>query len=328
MAKLHLAHIHLLISHILNKDPDIMEKQIFSEISAIKSRRTLKDTLIFMEEGQVITNPHLYLRNCEGYSNRYLIAKVANWKDLYTKIICRNYEEIDAAMYIHLWRRNRLVYLKYHNTLKRDVHDVIEQGQLDYFHAIHPHSTTDKKLSRILEVEPANKSHIPAENLDKKFDWDYDTKQVFWWLSINYRLSLTEMARQLHVSRTTIKRKKELIKEFAYIHYPTFICSRPNYTRILSSFYTEYPGYIKEIFQSLSATCYLFGNQERTLCFINTTLPSYSIEILEELEEKSIIEDLNTGMVVRSWNRIEEEYRLGRIPEKFFWMFKKRKKDK
>ena len=327
MTKLHLPHIHLLISHSLNEDPDIMEKQILSEIPPIKSRKTLKDTLIFMENSQIIMNPHLYIRNCKGYSNHYLIAEVANWKDLYTKIICRNYEEIDAAMYIRSWKKNRLVYLKYHNALRRKVHGIIEQGPLDYFHAIHPQSITDK-LSESLEVEPGKKSIIPAETQDRPFDWDYDTKQVFQWLSINYRLSLTEMAKQLHVSRTTIKRKKELIKEFAYIHYPTFICSRPNYTRILSSFYTEYPEYLKEIFQNLSATCYFFGNSERTLLFVNTTLPSYSIEILEELEEISIIEDLNTEIVVRSWNRITEQYRMGKIPEKFFWMFKKEKKDK
>lgn len=181
------------------------------------------------------------------------------------------------------------------------------------------------KLPESLQRKP-QKSLIPSESVDNPFDWDYDTKQVFWWLSINYRLSLTEMAKKLRVSRTTVKRKKELIKEVAYIHYPTFICSRPNYTRILSSFYTEYPQYIEETFQNLSATCYLFGDQKRTLCFINTTLPSYSIEVLEELEERSIIEDLNTEVVVRSWNRIEEEYRLGKIPERFFWMFKKEKK--
>ena len=327
MAKLHLSHIHLLISQILNRYPDIVEKQILKEIPTIKTLRTLKDTLVFMEENQIITNPHLYIRNCEGYSNHYLIAEVANWKDLYTRIICRNYEEIDVAMYIHSWRKNRLAYLKYHNTLQRKVQNVIEEGPLDYFHAIHPQSTTDK-LPKSLEVEPHEEFLIPTETLDKPFDWDYDTRQVFRWLSINYRLSLTEMAKQLGVSRTTIKRKKELIRELAYIHYPTFICSRPNYTRILSSFYTEYHQYIKEILQNLSATCYLFGSLERTLCFINTTLPSYSIEILEELEERSIIEDLNTEIVVRSWNRIEEEYRLGRIPERFFWMFRKGKKDK
>lgn len=324
MAKLHLSHIHLLISHSLNRNPDIMEKQILSEIPTIKSRRTLKDTLIFMEDSQIITNPHLYIRNCNRYSNHYLIAEVANWKDLYTKIICKNYEEIDAATYIRSWKKNRLAYVKYHNTLRRKVRNVIEQGSLDYFHAIHPQSVADK-LSESLQGEP-HKSLIPTESVDNPFDWDYDTKQVFWWLSINYRLSLTEMAKKLRVSRTTVKRKKELIKEVAYIHYPTFICSRPNYTRILSSFYTEYPQYIEETFQNLSATCYLFGDQKRTLCFINTTLPSYSIEVLEALEERSIIEDLNTEVVVRSWNRIEEEYRLGKIPERFFWMFKKEKK--
>lgn len=324
MAKLYLPHIHLRVSHHLNEHPDIMEKQILKKIPAIKSRKTLKDTLIFMEENQIILNPHLYIRNCKGYSNYYMIVAVKNWKDLYTKIICRNYEEIDAAMYIRSWKKNRFAYLKYHNDLKTTVHKVVEQGPLDYFHAVHPHTITDKGLSWDQELELCKKSHIP-DNLDRKFDWDYDTKQVLWWLRINYRLSLTEMARQLDVSRTTIKRKKELIKEFAYIHYPTFIHSRPNYTRILSSFHTEYPGYIEKMFQNVSATCYLFGNREKTLLFINTTLPSYAIEVLEELEERAIIEDLNTEIVVRSWNRVEEEYRRGKISEKFFWMFKKRK---
>ena len=180
---------------------------------------------------------------------------------------------------------------------------------------------------RIPDSEP-DRSQILVDNLNKKFDWDYDTKQVFWWLSINYRLGLTQIGRQLAVTRTTVRRKKRQIEEYTYIYYPTFIHSRPNYTRIISSFCTDYPEYIKEIFQNLSATCYLFENSERTLLFVNTTLPSYSIEVLEELEERAIIEDLNTELAVRGWDRIVEEYRLGRIPEKFFWMFKGRIKKK
>jgi hypothetical protein len=96
----------------------------------------------------------------------------------------------------------------------------------------------------------------------------------------------------------------------------------------LSSFHTEYSEYIKEIFQRLSATCYLLGNKERTLLFANTILPGLVIQVLEELENRTIIEDLNTEIAVKDWNRIEDEYRLGRIPERFFWMFKGRIKKK
>ena len=81
-------------------------------------------------------------------------------------------------------------------------------------------------------------------------------------------------------------------------------------------------------FQQLSATCYLFGNKERTICFVNTILPGLVIQVLEELEQKTIIEDLSTEIAVKDWNKIEDEYRLGRIPEKFFWMFKGRIKKK
>jgi hypothetical protein len=326
MAKRYTSDIHLHLSHILNKYPDIPENYILDKTSKIKARRALKETLIYMEEQQIILNPYLYIRNCEGYSNHYIIAEVKNWKDLYEKIICKNWEAIDSAFYIRSWKKNRLAYIKYHNTLEKKVPHILEQGPIDYACILHPHSLTDQNLT--IPIEPDKKSHIPANNLNKKFDWDYDTKQVFWWLSINYRLSLSQIGRQLMVSRTTVRRKKRLIEEFTSIYYPTFIHSHPNYTRILSSFYTEYPEYIKKIFQNLSATCYLFGNRDRTLLFINTTLPSYAIEVLEELEERTIIEDLNTELVVRGWDRIVEQYRQGRIPEKFFWMFKGRIKKK
>ena len=69
---------------------------------------------------------------------------------------------------------------------------------------------------------------------------------------------------------------------------------------------------------------YLFGNREKTLCFANTTLPSYVIQVFEELEQKAIVEELNTEITVRSWNKIIDEFQLGKIPEKFFWMFKKK----
>ena len=243
---------------------------------------------------------------------------------MYERIICRNWEAIDAAFYIRSWKKNRLAYIKYHNALEKEVPHVLEQGPIDFMCIIHPQSVTDQDFKN-LELEP-KKSFIPPDVMDRPFDWDYDTKQVFWWLSINYRLSLTHIGRQLEVTRTTVKRKKQLIKEFTHIHYPTFICSRPNYTGILSSFYTDYPEYLKKIFQHLSATCYLFGNRERTLCFINTTHPSHVNNVFEELEQKTIIEDLNTEVTVRGWNRIDDEYRMGKIPEKFFWMFKRKKR--
>jgi len=288
------------------------------------SRKTVKETLILMEERQIIMNPHLYIRNCEGYSNHYMITEVENWKDLYEKIICRNWEAIDAAFYIRSWKKNRLAYIKYHNTLKGEVPHVLEKGPIDFMCVIHPQSTIDHKLPKKLESEPDKKSQILSDRLNKKFNWDYDTKQVFWWLSINYRLSLTQIARQLKVSRTTVRNKKRLIEEFTCIHYPMYIHTFTSYTGVLSSFYTEYPEYIKEIFQNLSATCYLFGNQEKILCFVNTTLPSYVTHVFEELEKKGIVEDLNTEITVRSWNKIVDEFQLGRIPEKYFWMFKRK----
>jgi len=327
MRKRYISDIHLHLSHILNDYPDISENYILDKTSKIKARRALKETLIYMEEQQIVLNPYLYIHNCEGYSNHYIISEVKNWKDLYEKIICKNWEAIDSVFYIRSWKKNRLAYIKYHNALEREVHNVLEQGPIDYVCILHPQSLTDNELT-ISDVEP-KRSQIPMDNRNREFDWDYDTKKVFWWLSINYRLSLTQISRQLGVSRTTVRRKKRVIEEFTSIYYPTFIHSCPSYTRILSSFYTEYLEYVKRIFQNLSATCYLFGNRDRTLCFINTTLPSYSIEVLEELEERGIIKDLNTELAVRGWNRIVEQYRLGRIPERFFWMFKgkiKRKK--
>ncbi len=326
MTKIYSSNIHLLLSHILNQNPNILEKDIRGKIPEIKSRKTVKETLIYMEEQQIIMNPYLYIHNCNGYENHYIIAEVKNWKDLYERIICRNWETIDSAFYIRSWKKNRLAYIKYHNTLEKKVNNVLEEGPIDYVCIIHPQSVTDQNIT-IPESEP-KKSHISPVDLHKSFDWDYDTKQVFWWLSINYRLGLTQIGRQLGVSRTTVRRKKQLIEEFTSIYYPTFIHSRPNYTRIISSFHTEYPEYLKMIFQHLSATCYLFGNRERTICFVNTTLPGLVIQVLEELEQKTIIEDLSTEIAVKDWNKIEDEYRLGRIPEKFFWMFKGRIKKK
>ena len=325
MAKRLKMDIHLLLSHILNRYPGIVENNILDKISKIKTRRALKETLIFMEEHQIIVNPHLYVRNCDGYSNHYMIVKVKNWKDLYERIICRNWEAIDSAFYIRSWKQNRLAYLKYHNTLEREPRDILEEGPIDYFCIIHPQCTTDQQFKNH-ELKPDKKSQILPDRLNRKFDWDYDTKQVFWWLKVNYRMSLTQIARQIEVSRTTIRRKKRLIEEFSYIHYPTFIHSRPNYTGILSSFSTEYPEFLKKIFQNLSATCYLFGNRDKTLLFINTTHPSYVNTILEELEQRTIVEDLNSEITIKGWNRVDDEYRLGRIPEKFFWMFRRKKR--
>jgi len=209
-------------------------------------------------------------------------------------------------------------------------HNVVEEGPVEYFRIIHPQSLNDRALANVRKMEPDKKSHMPAEELNKHLDWDYDTKQVFRWLGINYRLSLTEIARQIETSRTTVRRKKDLIKEVAHIHYPTFIHSFSSYSFILSSFQTECPEFLVKAFENLSATSYLFGNRDRTLCFLATTLPGFVMRTLENLEERGIVEDLNVEITAKRWSQIEEEYKQGKIPEKFFWMFKriKRKKEK
>jgi hypothetical protein len=48
----------------------------------------------------------------------------------------------------------------------------------------------------------------------------------------------------------------------------------------------------------LSVTCYPLGNQGRIL-FVNTKLPSYSIELLEEMEE--------------GWKKAREHFSLGEM---------------
>ncbi|KYK30082.1 MAG: hypothetical protein AYK19_18765 [Theionarchaea archaeon DG-70-1] len=330
MTKVHNSDIHLLLSHILNKNPDILLDGILAQISEIKSRKVLKDTLFYMEKQQILMNPSLIMYNCENHTNRYLIAEVKNWNDLYRRIICKNYETIEAAYYIRSWKGNRLAFLWYHNTLEKEVQNVVEEGPIEYFRIIHPQSLTDRALASAWEMEPGKKSYILSEKLDKHLDWDYDTKQVFRWLNINYRLSLTEIARQIKTSRTTVRRKKEMIREAVHVYYPTFIHKYSSYSFILSSFLTEYPEFLLRVFENLSATSYLFGNQNRTLCYLATTLPGYLMRTLENLEERGVVEDLNAEITAKGWNQIEEEYKQGKTPEKFFWMFKriKRKKSK
>ena len=328
MTKIIKSDIHLLLSHILNKNPDILLDGILAQISKIKSRKVLKDTLFYMEKQQILMNPSLIIRNCKNHTNRYLIAEVKNWNDLYKRIISRNYENIKTVYYIRSWKGNRFAYVKYHNSLEEEIQNVIEDGPIEYFRIIHPQSLTDRSLSNVKEMEPEKKSRIPLEKMNDYLNWDYDTKQVFRWLSINYRLSLTEIARQIKTSRTTVRRKKELIEEFTHIHYPTFIHSYPSYTFILSSFLTEYPEFLVKVFENLSATCYLFGNQERTLCYLATTLPGFVVKTFESLEERGIVENLNVEIIAKSWNQIEEEYNLGTIPGKYFWMFKRIKRKK
>ena len=328
MTKIYKPDIHLSLSHILNKNPNILLDDILAQVSEIKSRKVLKDTLLYMEKHQILMNPSLIIRNCENHTNRYIIAGVKNWNDFYKRIICKNYENIKVAYYIRSWNKNRLAFLWYHNTLEKEVPNILEEGSIEYFRIIHPQSLTDQALANVKEMGPDKKSYIPAEKLNNYLDWDYDTKQVFKWLNINYRLSLTEIARQIETSRTTVRRKKELIEEVVHVYYPTFIHSYPSYSFILSSFLTEYPAFLVKTFQNLTATSYLFGNQDRTLCYLATTLPGFVIKTFETLEERGIVEDLNVEITAKGWNQIEEEYKQGKIPEKFFWMFKRIKRKK
>lgn len=89
---------------------------------------------------------------------------------------------------------------------------------------------------------------------------------------------------------------------------------------------TDYPEFLAKVLENLSATSYLFGNQDRTLCFLATTLPRYVMKTLENFEERGMVEDLNVEITAKGWNQIEEEYKQGKIPEKFFWMFKRIKR--
>lgn len=52
------------------------------------------------------------------------------------------------------------------------------------------------------------------------------------------------------------------------------------------------------------------------------------MKTLENLEERGIIEDLNVEITAKGWNQIGEEHKQGKIPERFFWMFKRKKRKK
>ena len=75
---------------MLNRNPDILLDDILSQISEIKSREVLKDTLFYMEKQQILMNPSLIICNCKNHSNRYLIVEVKNWNK------SRDYREISS----------------------------------------------------------------------------------------------------------------------------------------------------------------------------------------------------------------------------------------
>lgn len=152
-----------------------------------------------------------------------------------------------------------------------EVDDIMEQGSIDYFHAIHPQSITDQELPKKLESEPTQKSSILPERLDRQFDFK-STHNISDNLMDRTVIPCSSRRRVLlFLALCTASSKSTSLKAFfnSFLYFmqsPFFICNNPyKYicTDTIASFqqvsvlphledcflfgFSQYQDYIKEV---------------------------------------------------------------------------------
>ncbi len=325
MGKVRDPSIHLKLGHLLNKYPHASVDKIYKiarKKKIIGSINTIWNTLEYMEKNRIVENPRCVIKNFKNYTNMHYVLKTENWKEFISDFFPKHRESIDMVHCMNAYGE-AYVYVKTHCKLPdSDLFKVLENHVWTNFIPVIPHSITSKDFEEVLKTEPEEESTLDDFTMDKDLEWNDELWNTFYWISVNFRMTHTDLAKLLKVSPQTAYRRRMLIDESIVVHYPIFIGGWKPYEFLFSSFETKYPSFFIDILSKNTSVSYVVETENTTTCFINTIIPTIVEDAMDKYEENGIISNMRR---MRMYNRLDpilEDYKKGIIAEKYFWMFK------
>lgn len=285
------------------------------------SKHTFYKTLNYMEARDIIVNPSVIIKNHANYTTRFYFIEVEDGKKALEELIDR-YKEYINVVFTFSSLKSSFLYIAAHEKLDVEGNLMLEDTVAEYS-VIFPCKEHEKNPQRVLPSFVLNLKFTRKERLG----WDEKMWEIYYWLRVNFRLYNSEIGRQVGLDPVTVARRKKKMLPSLYVHYPMYAEGRDNYSMILFIL-EDIPDLDKllALLSDLSATSYLIrGSRGTYLCFALTrkvnTFP---------LKMREVIEDESLGFIhlSRWWSPILDDYKKGKIEERYFYMFPPHSKSK
>ncbi|KYK34774.1 MAG: hypothetical protein AYK19_02555 [Theionarchaea archaeon DG-70-1] len=277
-----------------------------------------------MERNRIIMNPRIFLKNCPDHKNVHCMVRIDD-ANLFMRSIVQENKDAVKAVYQSRHGKESVIYVKSTKLLFLRDFELVEEIEWESHNVIFPWEWNGREefLSDLPDVEP-EKSPPLQENLTAHPDFEIteDVKTLLYWLKVNVRLRDVPLMKVTGLDYRKIKTLRDTILANSIVYVPTFLQGGNRYDCIYFSFFTKHYTFFETLFAQNSGTSFLIhGKNRRTILFVNTTRPSWVLRSMEYFEDIGIIHKMLFYYLQRRWDPIIEDLLLGKIPEKYFWMF-------
>ena len=315
------------ISQYLNNYPRAPVKDILrycQTSNILRSNDAVYHALQYMERNRIILNGCILVKNCEDYRNVHCLIHARD-KDQFMKSIVEENLEAIEAVYQSRHGKENIAYVKSTKMLFLRDFELVEEVEWKNYTVIFPWKWdgTDNFLLKVPDMEP-EESPSPRENLrsNPDFGMTEDIKTLYYWYKINVRLPGVSIMKETRFNQKKVQKLRDNLFTNSLVYFPTFLLGGTQYDCVYFSFFTKYYSFFVKLFAENSGTSFLIhGKNGRTVLFVNTTRPSWVLRTMEYFEDTGIIHNMLFYYLQRRWDPIIENFKLGRIPEKYFWMF-------
>jgi hypothetical protein len=325
MGKVRDSSIHLKLGHLLNMHPHASVDKIYKitrREKIIGSINTLWYTLQYMEKNRIIDNPRCVIKNFKNYTNMHYILKTEDWKEFICDFFSDYRDFIDMIQCMNAYGE-AYIYVKTHGEVPiPDYCQVLEKQMWNNFIPVLPHSLDKEDFENALRTEPETESRLDDFCIDESLEWTDEIWKTFYWISVNYRMTHSDLAKLLKTSPQTAYRRRMFVDKSVVVHYPIFIGGWKLYEFLFLSFETKYPSFFIDVLSKNSGISYVVKTGSTTTLFVNTIIPGVVEDAIDRYEEMGIIRDLRRMRMYHRVDPLLEDYKNGLIPERYFWMFK------
>jgi hypothetical protein len=325
MGKVRDPSIHLQLGHLVNRYPHASVERIYKTTrkeKIIGSINTLWSTLEYMEKNRIIDNPRCVIKNFKNYTNMHYVLKTDDWKEFTDDFFPNHRNSIDMVHCMNAYGE-AYIYVKTHSEVPLPGYcQVLEKHVWNNFIPVLPHSITREPFEHAFKSEPKTESTLDDFYVNENLEWTDEIWETYYWISVNYRMTHSVLARILKTSPQTAYRRRMFVDKSVIVHYPLFIGGWRLYEFLFLSFETKYPSFFIDILKRNSGVSYVVKTDNSITLFINTTIPGIVEDAMDKYEETGIIRDMRRMRMYHRLDPLLEDYKKGLIPEKHFWMFK------
>ncbi len=318
----------LQIARYFNEHPRNSVKSLlaFCQLhNILRSYDAVYRALRLMEHERILLNGSILMKNHEGYRNIHYLFQTEDVGGLMNALLQENRNSIEAVYRSRQGKEN-IVYAKSTRPLDCKGFNLIEEIEWESYHIIFPWDWdgTETFLFRVPEDISLDESSLPRENITAapNFEITEDMRVLLYWYKVNVRLPDIPIMRETGFDHRKVKTLRKRIFDNSIVHFPIFLFGARHYVCLYFSFFTEYYEFFLRLFARNSVVSYMVkGKNGRTFLFVNTTRPGWVLSAMEAFEETGVIQKTFFCFLQARWDYIIADFKAGKIPGKYFWMF-------